>query len=182
MSLTLFSELRQLNQRTWDCSLWQNENPGKNVIPAVGDHVAPDARRAPKLRVKFRLAATKAKERLCMSRRRMNTKEIGPEKGPQRLSSASRSDPKVSTPSAKTSQNYLLWILVAIALAGASYMLTRSNTVVDTAQLARLPESYGLCSESGRIYTVDDDQPTVDCILVHKDEIMATGSRSKPSF
>lgn len=76
------------------------------------------------------------------------------------------------------------WILTALLLAGVSYYLTTRDTSNNSVSmshvaLARLPESYGLCAEPAKIYTVDENKPTVDCIIVRKDEILATGSRSK---
>ena len=80
------------------------------------------------------------------------------------------------------SRNYLLWISTAILLAGVSYILTTWSPSSDTranssALPITLPESYGLCTEPGRIYTVDEDKPTVDCIIVRKDEVLATGTK-----
>ncbi|GJE95765.1 amidohydrolase [Phanerochaete sordida] len=103
----------------------------------------------------------------------MNVKQPGPEKGPEHPTSSSAG--KVTASSGV--RNYLPWVLVAVALAGASYFLARRPAAKEDAGITRLPESYGLCGEPGKIYTVDDDHPKVDCILVRKDEILATGTR-----
>ncbi|KAI0742748.1 amidohydrolase family-domain-containing protein [Daedaleopsis nitida] len=82
--------------------------------------------------------------------------------------------------SAATSQNessgkrQIVWTLFASAAAGLStyyYSLTKGSTSVSS-----LPASYALCAESNKIYTVDSNAPTVDCILVDKVAISATGT------
>ncbi|EKM52572.1 uncharacterized protein PHACADRAFT_261074 [Phanerochaete carnosa HHB-10118-sp] len=108
----------------------------------------------------------------------MNTKETGPEKGSPQSSSATSGDAKVHAQPAKASRNYLPWVLAAVALAGMSYLFTGKTTTKENPGLTHLPESYGLCSGPDAIYTVDDGRPTVDCILVLKDEILAAGTRS----
>ncbi|KAI0688514.1 amidohydrolase family-domain-containing protein [Cytidiella melzeri] len=74
-----------------------------------------------------------------------------------------------------TKGQFYMWLAVALAivLAGASYYVsgfyTTSTTVV--------PESYAVCGHSsGKIYTVDNAQPNVDCLLIHKNEIRETGT------
>ncbi|KII92233.1 hypothetical protein PLICRDRAFT_37025 [Plicaturopsis crispa FD-325 SS-3] len=62
---------------------------------------------------------------------------------------------------------YVLLGSVALALI---FLYQRATSVP-------LPETYALCSSSGsQIYTVDDANARVECILVHKDTIIATGS------
>lgn len=39
-----------------------------------------------------------------------------------------------------------------------------------------LPRAYALCSREGGIYTVDDEHPQVECIVVYDKLILATGS------
>lgn len=87
-------------------------------------------------------------------------------------SPASHSD----TPVLSSSSSYLPWLLAALALAGCSYLYIGTGKASGGTQITTpsLPESYGLC---GKIYTVDQDKPTVDCILVRKDTIISTGTR-----
>lgn len=40
----------------------------------------------------------------------------------------------------------------------------------------RLPESYVLCSQEGKVYTVDPLYNTTDCILIHGKIILSVGS------
>ncbi len=68
----------------------------------------------------------------------------------------------------------VVWTLFASAVAGLSgyyYTLPKGSTSVTS-----LPASYALCSEDKKIYTVDHARPTVDCVLVDKVIIAATGS------
>ncbi|KAH8119361.1 amidohydrolase family-domain-containing protein [Phellopilus nigrolimitatus] len=82
-------------------------------------------------------------------------------------------------PIVKTSPPYnrarsLVILAGSILLATASWMHTTS--VEDDT----LPESYALCSPDGRaIYTVDDNDSKVQCLLVHGDRIFETGSLSE---
>ena len=112
----------------------------------------------------------------------MNTKQTGAEKSAYVEQygevQASRSSSQAS------SRNYLIWISTAVLLAGASYLLTTKNISSgaqssSAALPAALPESYGLCTEPGRIYTVDENKPTVECIVIRKDEVLAIGTRCK---
>ena len=76
-----------------------------------------------------------------------------------------------------SSKQQVVWALFASAAAGLStyyYSLTQG-----TAALTALPASYALCAESGRVYTVDDSRPNVDCVLVDKASIYATGTLGK---
>ncbi|KAI9061249.1 hypothetical protein FKP32DRAFT_1613179 [Trametes sanguinea] len=68
----------------------------------------------------------------------------------------------------------VVWTLVASAVAGltAYYSsFSRQATTVST-----LPGSYALCADGQRIYTVGSARPTVDCLLVEKHSIAATGT------
>lgn len=40
----------------------------------------------------------------------------------------------------------------------------------------RIPDSYALCSEGNDIYTVDEKNPQVQCLVVHGSRILDTGS------
>ena len=89
-----------------------------------------------------------------------------------------------SEPPKVGSRSILPWIFCALLLAGVSYVFTTRRTpdgdsTARLANVADLPESYGLCAEPGKIYTVDVKHPNVDCILVRKDTILATGTRGK---
>ena len=113
----------------------------------------------------------------------MNAKKTGAEESTQMGKSVV---PQASSksPSRIASGSYLLWISTAILLAGASYLLTarnNSSSVQSSGAIlpAILPESYGLCTEPGKIYTVDEATPIVDCIVIRKDEVLATGSRGQ---
>lgn len=39
-----------------------------------------------------------------------------------------------------------------------------------------VPKSYAICSKEGKIYTVDETKPNVECFVVHNKRILATGS------
>ncbi|KAI0370838.1 hypothetical protein BV20DRAFT_994092 [Pilatotrama ljubarskyi] len=68
----------------------------------------------------------------------------------------------------------IVWTVLASAVAGLStYYSAFSGRPVS---LATLPTSYGLCTEGTNIYTVDDAKPSVECILVDKHDITATGT------
>lgn len=47
----------------------------------------------------------------------------------------------------------------------------RGRTVVTS-----LPESYGVCTDGGSIYTVNAADPEANCLLIRKDRIHAVGS------
>ncbi|KAI0351595.1 hypothetical protein OH77DRAFT_1523939 [Trametes cingulata] len=68
----------------------------------------------------------------------------------------------------------VLWTLLASAVAGLSTYYSAFSR--RPASVNTLPASYGLCSEGNHIYTVDDARPSVECILVDKHVITATGS------
>ena len=87
-----------------------------------------------------------------MSRRRMNTKQTGPEKGSEQPTSSS-ADKVTATPGVRS---YLPWVLAAVALTGTSYFLAGMSLAKKDAGMTRLPESYALCGEPGKIYTVSD--------------------------
>ncbi|EED78577.1 predicted protein [Postia placenta Mad-698-R] len=69
---------------------------------------------------------------------------------------------------------HIALVLAVSALAGlATYF---SRTRAHTRAVKTLPESYALCADSGKIYTVDQEKPSVDCVLVRRDRISSTGS------
>lgn len=43
--------------------------------------------------------------------------------------------------------------------------------------MASLPDSYAICTDGGTIYTVDEKQPSAECLLVRRDRLHAVGSR-----
>src|SRR5882762_4893474 len=72
-------------------------------------------------------------------------------------------------PSAPLSYRVCIF-LASVALSSALFLLSSKQQQV-------LPESYVLCSRAGnRIYTVDDAGSQVQCLAVHKSQIVATGS------
>lgn len=112
----------------------------------------------------------------------MNDKQIVAEKSAHTKPGGTQSTSELSTRADSSSHNYLLWISAAVLLAGITYLFmsrgTSSNTQPKASSLPSiLPESYGLCTEPGKIYTVDEGTPTVDCIIVRKDEILTTGTK-----
>ena len=89
-------------------------------------------------------------------------------------SSASSSPQKV-----QQGTSYVAWLAVAVALAGASFFFAKYHDASGKDRESRtavVPESYAVCTEPGKIYTVDDARPTVDCLLIHKDEIRVAGT------
>ena len=64
--------------------------------------------------------------------------------------------------------------MIASAVAGLSTYY--SSLTRPSALLESLPASYALCAEGRRIYTVDDSNLAVDCILVDKHSVAATGT------
>ncbi|KAI0718483.1 amidohydrolase family-domain-containing protein [Fomitopsis betulina] len=71
----------------------------------------------------------------------------------------------------------IAFTLLTAALAGvATYVSRRLGHSATTRHIASLPESYAVCTEPGLVHTVDKHHPTVDCLLVSKGRIAATGS------
>ncbi|CAL1698062.1 unnamed protein product [Somion occarium] len=96
----------------------------------------------------------------------------------QPKTSASTSSSSSSSSSSAFSFPTLALISIAIALAlTTSYLYsTRTNSDV-ISSFTRLPESYALCTpDNVKIYTVVQDRPTVHCLLVSKDRLLATGT------
>ncbi len=74
----------------------------------------------------------------------------------------------------------VVWTLFASAVAGLStYYYTFTNTATS---LTSLPSAYALCTNGSRIYTVEESAPRVDCIVVDKQTISATGTLGIPDF
>ncbi|TFK48313.1 hypothetical protein OE88DRAFT_1635135 [Heliocybe sulcata] len=48
-----------------------------------------------------------------------------------------------------------------------------------TTSISQLPQSYALCKGKGKIYTVDESNPEVECLLVHADRILDFGDEAK---
>ena len=74
----------------------------------------------------------------------------------------------------RSGKRQIAWTLFASAAAGLStyyYSLTTGP-----ASITSLPASYALCADSNRVYTVDHAKPHVECILVDKTIVSATGS------
>ncbi|KZT05240.1 uncharacterized protein LAESUDRAFT_235657 [Laetiporus sulphureus 93-53] len=86
--------------------------------------------------------------------------------------------PRVWQP--KNKRTYTLKVLVASIVAGFVTYYSRlagigkSTSTSDV--LTTVPDSYALCAEEGRVYTVDEQNPSVDCLLVVKDRLLATGT------
>lgn len=63
---------------------------------------------------------------------------------------------------------------LAVVLAAALFAYRRLGA--SPQPLASVPASYALCADSQKIYTVNPALPVVDCFLVHRDTITATGT------
>ncbi|KAJ3557061.1 hypothetical protein NM688_g1675 [Phlebia brevispora] len=72
---------------------------------------------------------------------------------------------------------YVLWVIVSVILAAVLYYQStgKGKEALGSESVDHLPDSYAIC-KPGKIYTVDDSKPKVDCILVLRDEIAATGT------
>lgn len=80
--------------------------------------------------------------------------------------SAQMTDGVKSAPKTPRTPTLLLLVLGSILLA-FGLRKARSDTI---------PKSYAICSKEGRIYTVDETKPTVECFVVHNKRILAIGS------
>lgn len=79
----------------------------------------------------------------------------------------------------RSNATYLPWLAAALALGGASYLMATyrsASTSGASSAVTVTPESYAVCTEPGKVYTVDEARPNVDCILIQKDEIRVAGS------
>ncbi|CDO70443.1 hypothetical protein BN946_scf184999.g84 [Trametes cinnabarina] len=82
--------------------------------------------------------------------------------------------PRPSDRTNNSGNRQVVWTLVASAVAGlTAYYSSLSRP---TPSVTALPSSYVICAEGQRIYTVDSASPTVDCILVEKHNIAASGT------
>lgn len=91
---------------------------------------------------------------------------------------AARAGSVPATEGSDSVKQQVIWTLFASAAAGLStyyYSLTKGTSLVTS-----LPGSYALCANSSNIYTVDPARPNVECILVDKKDILATGSLCMP--
>ncbi|KAH9922335.1 amidohydrolase family-domain-containing protein [Epithele typhae] len=74
-----------------------------------------------------------------------------------------------------SARQQVVWALFATATAGLSsyyYSLTQATSLRTS-----LPASYALCAhETGKVHTVDSAAPAVDCVVVDKARVTATGS------
>lgn len=68
--------------------------------------------------------------------------------------------------------------LLPLVLGAGSFFATRyfSSSPKSPELIASLPSSYGLCTEGNKIYTVDENLPQAQCMLVNEDRILAIGS------
>ncbi|KAI0920404.1 hypothetical protein AcW1_002156 [Taiwanofungus camphoratus] len=83
----------------------------------------------------------------------------------------------VGLKSASSNIRYRLLCLLGAVFAGIATYQSRILSVRHLGHAAtQLPESYALCTDPGKVYTVDEVKPNVDCMLVRRDRIMATGS------
>ncbi|KAJ3004842.1 hypothetical protein NUW54_g4621 [Trametes sanguinea] len=82
--------------------------------------------------------------------------------------------PRSTANASQSGGRQVVWTLVASAVAGlTAYYSTFSRQATS---VSTLPGSYALCADGQRIYTVDSERPTVDCILIEKQNIAATGT------
>ncbi|KAF7795130.1 hypothetical protein EIP86_006277 [Pleurotus ostreatoroseus] len=71
------------------------------------------------------------------------------------------------------------YVFLALFLAAASYYSSKPKNVSSYdahSSVKPLPESYAICTEAGKVYTVDENKPNADCILVRKGSIMSVGA------
>ncbi|KAL6308903.1 amidohydrolase family-domain-containing protein [Sparassis latifolia] len=91
-----------------------------------------------------------------------------------KTTSTTGSKSAISQTSSSSTRPRLFWLCVASVLAGIAYRINLSGPEYKT--VTQLPDSYALCSNNGTIYTVNEVEPVVDCMLVRKDKIIATGT------
>ena len=104
-----------------------------------------------------------------------------PKKNPASVSPAKlRPAPAKKVKKPENVARHLVFVFLAAVLAGVATYLSRrlghggASRRHHTVTFA--PESYAVCTEPGLVYTVDEHRPNVDCLLVNKDRIAATGS------
>ena len=119
-----------------------------------------------------------------MSKRRMDTKTSGAKSTSAREGSSTTSEKRVQGSEESTSGafGHLAWVALAVLLGAASYfVMTRTSGTTRVVEPTDwLPESYAVCTEPGKVYTVDEGKPNVDCVLVVRGEVASTGSRGEP--
>ena len=116
-----------------------------------------------------------------MSKRRMDAKTTGAKAASSREGSSITSEKRVQDSEESTSGafGHLAWVALAVLLGAASYfVMTRiPATPKVVGPVDRFPESYAVCTEPGKIYTVDGGFRTADCMLVVRGAIQETGTR-----
>lgn len=106
-------------------------------------------------------------------RRREVSKNLKSEKNMQVPSDAKTEREKVTLVTRKQSRPVLQLIFVALAVFGI-YLVSKSRIATSS-----LPKTYALCSREGGIYTVDENQPTAECIVINDSRILSVGSLGK---
>lgn len=122
---------------------------------------------------------------LCHSVSAMSKRRMAPNRSPELDEQRSLppekllSPPDVSTRTRSTGTSdwkKALGVAVILAAISAVYTVYRRSAPFATA-LVKLPESYALCTpEGGKVYTVDESQLNVDCLLVSRDRILSAGT------
>lgn len=103
---------------------------------------------------------------------------------PRTSGASSVMERKVDPPRLVSSSTQMVSSLAALLLASATYYYSWWNPFSSSTPrvISALPESYALCTTSGKVYTVNEHTPNVDCILVRKGSIAATGPLGSFSF
>ncbi|KAJ3482203.1 hypothetical protein NLI96_g7137 [Meripilus lineatus] len=114
-----------------------------------------------------------------MSRRR-STKEKESSSSTEEESAHLTSTQPQSNP--LTSPSNLFKLFLAFIFGAVTYnFFTRDSLSPrkfrERSDVTSLPESYAICTDEGRVYTVDTRQPTAQCLLVRKDRLHKVGSR-----
>lgn len=116
-----------------------------------------------------------------MSRRR-STKEKESSSSTEEESAHLTSTQPQSNP--LTSPSNLFKLFLAFIFGAVTYnFFTRDSLSPrkfrERSDVTSLPESYAICTDEGRVYTVDTRQPTAQCLLVRKDRLHKVGSRGE---
>lgn len=106
-------------------------------------------------------------------RRREVSKDLKPEKNMKSSSDSKTEREKATLVARKQSRPALQLVFVAFAVFGI-YLVSKSGIATSS-----LPKTYALCSREGGIYTVDENQPTAECIVIHDSRILSVGSLGK---
>ena len=113
---------------------------------------------------------------------RPSTKEKESSNNPQEESVHLTSTQPISNP--LTSPSYLFKLFLAFIFGAVTYnFFTRDllspRKFRERSDVTSLPEAYAICTDEGRVYTVDTRQPTAQCLLVRKDRLHKVGSRGE---